>query len=108
MLEEKDKIITEQEFIDNSIGDGKVKPDNELKAWLVNYVGETRYTDSENEEVTVEQIVEVMAEEFPEFLMVVAEENWVRGYQQAYVDIEDGIKMIKQKLDSTDNKEHKE
>jgi hypothetical protein len=28
-----------------------------------------------------------MANEFPEFLMAVAEENWIRGYQQAFDDI---------------------
>ena len=33
-------------------------------------------------------IVEVVAKEFPEFLMVVAEENWIRGYKQAFDDME--------------------
>ena len=37
-------------------------------------------------------IVDCMADEFPEFLMVVAEENWIRGYKQAFVDIEAGMK----------------
>jgi hypothetical protein len=31
-----------------------------------------------------------MAEEFPEFLMVVAEENWIRGYHQALEDVDSG------------------
>ena len=48
----------------------------ELKNWLVNYVGEK--SDPENGEVTVAMIVETMAVEFPEFLMAVAEENWIR------------------------------
>jgi hypothetical protein len=32
--------------------------------------------------------VEVFAAEFPEFLMAVAEENFLRGYEQALNDIE--------------------
>ena len=28
-----------------------------------------------------------MAEEFPEFLMPIAEENFIRGYQQAMIDV---------------------
>jgi hypothetical protein len=31
-----------------------------------------------------------MAEEFPDFLMVVAQENWLRGYQQALYDVDYG------------------
>jgi hypothetical protein len=57
----------------------------EMKDWLVNYVGERH--NPENEGVTVEMIVETMAQEFPEFLLVVAEENWIRGYHQAIDDI---------------------
>ena len=31
-----------------------------------------------------------MAQEFPEFLMAIAEENWVRGYHQALEDVNTG------------------
>ena len=65
-----------------------VKKDTELKKWLVNYVGEK--TNPENGNVTVEMIVNVLAKEFPEFLMVVAEENFIRGYEQAIADVEAG------------------
>jgi len=64
----------------------KVEKENSMKEWLVTYVGEK--LSPENEEVTVEMIVEVMASEFPEFVMVLAEENFIRGYQQAMVDLE--------------------
>ena len=64
----------------------KVEKENSMKDWLVTYVGEKLTPD--NEEVTVEMIVEVMAEEFPEFLMVLAEENFIRGYQQGMVDLQ--------------------
>jgi len=32
--------------------------------------------------------VQVFAAEFPDFLMAVAEENFLRGYEQALTDIE--------------------
>jgi hypothetical protein len=44
----------------------------------------------ENGEVTVELIVEAMANEFPDFLITVAKENWLRGYQQALYDVDYG------------------
>ena len=66
----------------------KVEPVNELKSWLVNYVGEK--LTPENDEVNVEMIIQVMAEEFPEFLMPLAEENFIRGYRQAILDVEKG------------------
>ena len=41
----------------------------------------------------VEMIAETMATEFPEFLMAVAEENWIRGYHQALDDVDAGQTM---------------
>ena len=32
-------------------------------------------------------IIEVVAKEFPEFLLPIAEENFIRGYRQAMTDI---------------------
>jgi len=72
----------------NTTLDEVVGKDTELKSWLVDYVG-TQH-DPEDGNVSVEMIVETVAKEFPEFLLVVAEENWVRGYQQALVDVDVG------------------
>ena len=69
-----------------------VETDTEMKNWLVNYVGERH--DPDSGQVTVEMIVETMATEFPEFLMAIAEENWVRGYHQALNDVDAGQKII--------------
>ena len=33
-------------------------------------------------------IVDVLADEFPEFVLAVAEENFIRGYKQAFADLE--------------------
>ncbi len=63
-----------------------------LKQMLLEYVG-NKYSTSEDEgefEVTVQMIVETLAHEFPEFVMIMAEENWVRGYQQG---IDDATKL---------------
>ena len=62
-----------------------INPENEMKTWLVNYVGDKLNPD--NDEVNVEMIIQVMAEEFPEFLMPIAEENFIRGYRQAMSDV---------------------
>ena len=62
----------------------KIKLDSELKQWLVNYVGNKLQPADEN--VTVDMIVAVVADEFPEFLLMVAEENFLRGYEQGLAD----------------------
>ena len=72
----------------NEVLDEVVEPSNELKTMLVNYVGEKQSPDEDN--VTVEMIVDQLATEFPEFVLAVAEENFVRGYQQALNDVEVG------------------
>jgi len=50
----------------------------------------------DNGEVTVAMIVDTVAQQFPEFLMAVAEENWVRGYHQALDDVDAGRTAIEQ------------
>ena len=70
-----------------------VEKSNELKEWLVEYVGNK--CNPENNEVNVEMIIKTMAEEFPEFLLVLAEENFIRGYQQAIADFDEGEKLIR-------------
>ena len=74
--------------MNNDVLNEEVKAENPMKSWLVNYVG-TKY-QPENGGITVEMIVEAMAQEFPEFLLEVAKENWLRGYQQALYDVDYG------------------
>ena len=74
----------------NPVLDQVVENENELKTILVNYVGEKQ--TPEGDDVTVEMIVDQLAKEFPEFVLAVAEENFVRGYQQALTDVEVGRK----------------
>ena len=63
-----------------------VKSDSELKELFIDFVGQRLQPD--NGEVTVEMCVEVFALEFPEFLLLVAQENFLRGYSQCMKDIE--------------------
>ena len=72
-----EKIITEEEAHHNPLLGLVVQPESELKEYLVEYVG----TKFDNENVTVNMIAETLADEFPEFIMAFAEENFLRGYQ---------------------------
>lgn len=63
-----------------------VPTETELKEIVVNYVG--KVLNPESEEITLEQIIEVFSKEFPEFLLALAEENWVNGYTQALKDVD--------------------
>lgn len=60
--------------------------DTPLKTLIVDYIGNKLQPD--NGEVTVEMCVEVFAQEFPEFLLLLAQENFLRGYQQCMDDME--------------------
>jgi len=82
------KIIAEEQVTQNPTLAETVKQDSQMKTWIVDYVGSKQGDNIE--EITVGMIVESMAQEFPEFLMAVAEENWVRGYHQALADVDAG------------------
>jgi hypothetical protein len=70
-----------------------VEKDTPLKEWVVDYVGNK--LGPEEDEVTLEMIIKIFAEDFPEFLMPIAEENFIRGYSQALNDVEEGEKLMK-------------
>ena len=82
------------EYDENPTLKETVDPENDLKELLVNYVGEKHNPEDEN--VTVEMIVETMANEFPEFIMALAEENFFRGYHQALVDVDTGKELYEE------------
>jgi hypothetical protein len=72
----------------------EVEPVSPMKEWLVDYIGDKH--EPEDGSVTVEMIVETMAEEFPEFLLALAEENWIRGYRQAITDVDEGQRLVEE------------
>ena len=75
--------------------DEVVKADNGLKNLLVQYAGNKLNPKDNN--ITIEMMIEVVAEEFPEFVMTLAEENWIRGYEQGINDVDSGIKLMEEK-----------
>lgn len=62
-----------------------IEADNALKKLFVQYVGEK--FKPENDKVTVEMCVHALAEEFPEFLAPISEQNFMLGYRQCEKDI---------------------
>ena len=83
--------VSSKQYDNNPTLQKAVEPDNDLKNMFVEYVGEKLNPADQN--VTVEMLVDVMADEFPEFVLAVAEENFLRGYEQGLADVETGISM---------------
>jgi hypothetical protein len=71
---------------ENTAASEVVTADNPLKDMFVQYVGEK--LQPEDGQVTVDMAVSVLADEFPEFILALAEENFIQGYKQAMVDVE--------------------
>ena len=69
---------------ENETKDTAVEPGTGLKDLVITYIGERL---AGPEDTTVDMAVEVFAAEFPEFLLAVAEENFLRGYEQALTDV---------------------
>ncbi len=62
-----------------------VFPETPLKNALIDFTGEKFNPDDGN--VTVEMIIQALSEDFPELILVMAEENFFRGYEQALTDV---------------------
>ena len=80
-----------------------VTKESPMKEWLIDYVGEKE--SPENDEVTVEMIVGTMVKEFPEFVFALAEENFLRGYEQAFTDMQSVTEDMAAKYDEQQNAE---
>ena len=86
------EVINARDINNNPTLTEVVETENDLKNFLVEYVGND--LNPEDNQVTVEMIIETMAREFPEFILAIAEENWIRGYQQALEDVDTGYNMV--------------
>jgi hypothetical protein len=71
----------------------KVESTNSLKEYVIEYVG--KQLRPEDNGVTVEMVIDVFARDFPEFLLPIAEENFIRGYKQALIDVDVGMELAK-------------
>ena len=87
---------TDMDLGENPTLSEEVTSTNDLKNFLVGYTGDK--LKPKDNMVTVEMLVETMAEDFPEFLMAVAEENYIRGYHQALTDVDEGEAAFKEEL----------
>jgi len=74
---------------------------NPLKKMIVEYVGGK--LKPENDEVTLEMVVNELANEFEELVLPLAEENWIRGYHQAMEDVPEGEKLYQEQLEKHNN-----
>ena len=81
--QEKNPVLTEP-----------VEAVNPMKEWLIDYVGNILKPADGN--VTTEMIVHAFGIEFPELMLAIAEENWMRGYSQALHDSEKGYELLKE------------
>ena len=78
-------MSTDQNDYENGLLRKIITADGELKEFLVNYAGNK--LKPEDDKVTVEIIIETIASEFPELLLAIAEENYLRGYSQGLDDV---------------------
>ena len=69
---------------ENKLLEEIIESDDSLKGLIINYIGNK--LDPENDKITVSMIVDILAGEFPELTLALAEENWIRGYQQGLED----------------------
>lgn len=72
-------MINERELLEK-----QVEADSELKSYIVNYVGEK--LNPENGLVNIEMVIAVLAQDFPDVVLALAEENFIRGYAQGIQD----------------------
>ena len=79
----------------------KVENTNSFKEFIIDYVGQKLQPD--NNEITIEMIIEVFAKDFPEFLLPIAEENFIRGYKQALLDVDIGMELKEKSNDTQEN-----
>ena len=81
------------------------KEDGPLKHLFVEYVGEK--FKPETGEVTVEMIIHALAEEFPELVLVIAQENFLNGYRKAIDDIQAYEENKSKEIEEIINNENK-
>jgi hypothetical protein len=83
-----DNHITESAASSSPLTNKIVESNNPLKQILIDYVG-SKFATEEDEgtfDVTVKMVTDILANEFPEFVLLMAEENWIRGYEQGLND----------------------
>ena len=75
--------------------------DNDLKKYIVEYVGNVASPDDGL--ITAEMVISVLARDIPEVILPLAEENFIRGYKQALTDVEVGKKIYEEQHNDKEN-----
>lgn len=76
------------------------QPELHLRNFLIQYTGFK--LNPEDEKITLQMLIHVLADEFPEIVMAIAEENFMRGYQQGIQDVETMSKIPEVPIEKTD------
>lgn len=90
-------VITEEEVHTNPMLATTPENNSELKQYLINYAG-TKLQPGD-EKVTAHMIIETVAADFPELVYIIAEENFLRGYQLGL----DDARKLKTETDETES-----
>ena len=80
-------FLDEQQFRNKDL-ENQVEEDNELKEYIVEYAG--LKMDPKDGKVTLQMVIDVLADDFSELVFALAEENWIRGYEQGLDDAQTG------------------
>lgn len=87
-----------------------VEINSELKQMLVDYVGNKLNPD--DGQVSIEMILKVLADEFPEILIEMAEQNFINGYKKALQDVnwtmEEKAKLNKEQIVQEEEQQNEE
>ena len=84
-------------FVNKGILDKVVEVRNEIQEDLVRHV--ENKINVHKDQITIGQVIGILASEFPEIVIAIAEENWVRGYKQGLDDAEIADVMDPEKVD---------
>jgi len=95
-----ERVATEEELQTTPMVAIPENNESELKNYLINFTGNK--VQPEDGRVTAQMIIETVAAEFPEFVYVIAEENFVRGYE---LGIKDATTLTTETETATGNEE---
>ena len=84
-------------FVNKGILDKVVEVRNEIQEDLVRHV--ENKINVHKDQITIGQVIGILASEFPEIVIAIAEENWIRGYKQGLDDAEIADVMNPEKVD---------
>jgi len=84
-------------FVNKGILDKVVEVRNEVQEDLVRHV--ENKINVHKDQITIGQVIGILASEFPEIVIAIAEENWIRGYKQGLDDAQIADVMDPEKVD---------